>query len=124
VEQFMDLNRTLIVRWVARIWSLASLLIILLFVIGEGIGAKTAREWAGLFFFPFGISVGMILAWWKEGIGGITTAASLMIFYGIHLATTGTFPKGWAWLVFAAPGFLFLLSSYWSAKVRGGPKIP
>jgi len=107
-----------IVRWTARIWSIASLGLLLLFVIGEGINPTMGREWLGLLFFPFGISVGMILAWRKEGIGGSITAGSLLIFYGIYLATAGGFPKGWAWLAFAAPGFLFLLSWYLSRKTN------
>lgn len=35
---------------------------------------------------------------------------SLLAFYIIHVATAGTLPSGWAWLVFAAPGFFFLLA--------------
>ncbi len=105
-----------IVRWAARIWSIGSIGLILLFIIGEGINPTAPREWLGLLFFPFGISLGMILAWRKEGLGGIITAGSLLIFYGIHYATAGRFPKGWAWLVFAAPGFLFLLCWYLSRK--------
>jgi hypothetical protein len=39
-----------------------------------------------------------------------THEKGLDLFYLIHLATAGTFPRGWAFLVFAAPGFLFLVS--------------
>jgi hypothetical protein len=105
-----------IVHWTARIWSIASLGLLLLFVIGEGINPTTRTERLELLFFPLGISVGMILAWRKEGFGGIITVGSLLAFYAVHLVTAGRFPKGWAWLVFAAPGFLFLLSSYLSRK--------
>ncbi len=105
-----------IVRWIARIWSIASIGLILLFIIGEGINPTAPSEWLGLLFFPFGISLGMLLAWRKEGLGGIIAAGSILIFYGVHLATAGRFPKGWAWLAFAAPGFLFLLSWYLSRK--------
>lgn len=84
--------------------------IVLAFIIGEGFKPTqvSAREWLGLLFFPVGICAGMILAWWREGLGGSITAGSLLAFYLIHFATAGTFPKGWAFLVFAAPGFLFL----------------
>jgi len=58
----------------------------------------------------------MILAWWKEGVGGSVTVGSLLVFYAIHLATARTLPKGWAWLVLAAPGFLFLLCWYRSRE--------
>jgi hypothetical protein len=105
---------TLVIHWAARIWSIASIGFVLLFFAGEGFNPAQIKpaEWLGLLFFPVGISVGMILAWWKEGFGGSITAGSLLIFYIIHFATSGRFPGGWAWLVFTAPGFLFLLSWY------------
>jgi hypothetical protein len=100
------------VRWTARIWTVASIGLVLAFLVGEGFHPSQIqpREWLGLVFFPVGICAGMILAWWKEGLGGAITVGSLAVFYLIHLATAGTFPRGWAFLVFAAPGFLFLLS--------------
>jgi hypothetical protein len=106
------------VRWTARVWSIASLGLILLFIIGEGINPTMAREWVGLLFFPLGISIGMVVAWWREALGGIITAASLLIFYVFHFATTGRFPTGWAWLAFTAPGILFILSSYLSRRAN------
>lgn len=100
------------VRWAARIWAVASIGLIVAFLVGEGFHPSRiqAREWLGLVFFPVGICVGMILAWWREGLGGGLTVGSLVVFYLIHPTTAGTFPRGWAFLVFAAPGFLFLLS--------------
>ncbi len=97
-------------RWTARIWSVATVSLVVAFIVGEG-GPTRLNEWLGFLFFPFGICVGMILAWWKEGLGGCVTVGSLLAFYGIHAATAGGLPRGWAFLVFAAPGFLFLLTS-------------
>jgi hypothetical protein len=110
------------IRWTARVWAIASIGLILAFLVGEGFHPSQvrAREWLGLLFFPVGICAGMVLAWWKEGLGGAITVLSLVAFYGIHLATAGTFPRGWAWWVFAAPGFLFLLS--WQQSRAGGPR--
>ena len=73
-------------------------------------------ELLGLLFFPLGICVGMITGWWREGIGGSITVGSLLVFYVIHFATAGMLPKGWAWLAFAVPGFLFLLCGYRSRR--------
>ena len=105
-------------RWTARIWSGASIALVLAFIVGEGFHPSGLNEWLGVLFFPIGISVGMILAWWKESLGGSITVASLVTFYVVHLATAGTFPKGWAWLAFAAPGFFFLLSSHLSRRSK------
>ena len=81
------------------------------FIVGEGFNPSGLNEWLGVLFFPIGISIGMILAWWKEALGGSITVGSLLAFYVVHFVTAGTLPRGWAWLVFAAPGFLFLFSS-------------
>ncbi len=109
-----------LIRWTARVWSIATIGLVLLLLVGEGLYPSTPAEWVGLLFFPFGICAGMILAWWREGLGGGITVGSLLVFYMIHLATGGTFPKGWAWLAFAAPGFLFLLCWYRSRKRNRG----
>lgn len=110
----------LALRWTARVWSVASVGLVLAFIVGEGFNPSGPNEWFGVLFFPVGISVGMILAWWKEGLGGSMTVGSLVAFYVVHLTTAGTLPKGWAWLAFAVPGFLFLLSSHLSRRPRIG----
>ena len=85
---------------------------------GEGIHLSGAKELLDFLLFPVGISVGMVLAWWKERLGGGITVGCLLAFYVIHRLAASTFPKGWAWLLFAAPGFLFLLSSRLSRRSR------
>jgi hypothetical protein len=114
-----NLRVTSVVRWIARAWSIVTILFILAFIIGEGFNPKllTLKEWLGFIFFPFGICVGLIVAWWKEGLGAIIVIASLVIFYIVNFVTAGSFPKGWAWEVFAAPGFLFALCWYRSRKI-------
>jgi hypothetical protein len=107
-----QLASTRLIRWIARLWSIASILIFVLLCVGEGIHYTGPMQWLGFVFYPVGVSVGMILAWRREGLGGGMTAGSLITFYVIHYATAGTLPKGWGWLVLAAPGFLFLLCWY------------
>jgi hypothetical protein len=97
-------------------WSLATIALVSGFILGEGIHPSGVGEKLGLVFFPFGICVGMLVAWWSEGIGGAISVGSLLVFYAIHLATAGGLPAGWAWLAFAAPGFLFLLTWYLSRQ--------
>jgi hypothetical protein len=106
----------LIARWVARVWSIASIGTLLLFFIGEGLLGEeeftlaniTPAEWLGLVLFPGSISVGMLLAWWREGLGGAITVGSLLAFYIFDLLTTGTFPSGLAFALFSMPGVIFL----------------
>ena len=107
------------IRWIARISSILFTGVFILMFLGEGFDpAKiTVREWTSLFFFPFGLVVGMILAWWKEGLGGA-------IAVGSTLATliVGDFNSSGAgyMLICASPGFLFLL--YWF--LSNSPGIP
>jgi hypothetical protein len=110
---------TLTIRWLARLWSVASLGLLLLFFIGEGFNPTliTPAEWVGLFFFPFGIAVGMIVAWRREGLGGAITVGSLLAFYAWQLAS-GDLPRGPYFALFAAPGFLFLLSASLARRKR------
>jgi len=102
-------------RWAARLWSAASVLLVLAFIVGERSLPYGLPQWLGFLFFPFGICVGMIVAWRKENLGGFITVGSLLAAYALHFATTGALLKGCAWLAFAAPGFLFLLWSRLSA---------
>jgi hypothetical protein len=50
---------------------------ILVFSVGEKSCPSGPGELLGFLFFSLGISIGMILAWRKEGIGGGITVASL-----------------------------------------------
>ena len=110
----------LLIRRTARTLSILSIGLVLLFIVGEKFNPAQIKptEWLGLLFFPFGISVGMILSWWKEGLGGCITVGSLLMFYVTHFATSSKLPQGWAWLILASPGFLFLLYWLWTRKVK------
>jgi hypothetical protein len=101
------------VRWLPRVTSLVSVGILLLFIIGEGSGPNpiTAREWVGLFFFPFGVVVGMLVAWRREVLGSLVSIGSLACFYTVFgLVLTHTLPRGGYFAFFTAPALFFLLS--------------
>jgi len=108
---------TRVVRWTARLWSIASVGLVLFFIVGEGVKIARPSEWLLFLFFSIGISAGMILAWWKEEIGGSIAVGSLLLFYMIHFASARRFPHGCAFLVFSFPGFLFLLCSHQARNV-------
>jgi hypothetical protein len=105
----------LTVRWIARVWSIASVGFVLLIVAGELVyphapPPSTFRDLVGLLFFPFGTCVGMILAWRWEGLGGGITVVSLLAFYAALRLMDGQFPRGPYFALVAAPGALFLAS--------------
>lgn len=101
--------------FVARIWSLASIAFVLVFLFGEGLTVNghgpTLAEWIALAFWPGGVLVGLVIAWFRERLGGAIAVGSLLAFYVCLFVERGAFPGGPYFLLVAAPGFLFLLSS-------------
>jgi len=100
-----------VVELLARVGSIASVTLLLMFFIGEGVHLSeiTRNEWIGLLFFPIGVVIGMIIAWWKEGLGSAITLGSLLAFYLVWGYLLRNHIGGWWFVIFAAPGFLFLL---------------
>jgi glucose-6-phosphate-specific signal transduction histidine kinase len=101
-----------VVRWTARLLSLGSLGFILLFVFGEAQGWSSVRaqDVVGLVFFPFGLMLGLVLAWRREMSGGIIAVASIALFYLVYgLAINRAIFQGWWFLVLSIPGWVFLL---------------
>jgi hypothetical protein len=106
-----------VLRWSARVLSILVGGIVLLFVFGEGLNLSrfTMRESVLFLLFPFGVCMGMAVAWRWEGLGGGVTVASLAAFYLVHRFTSPGFPRGFAFVAMAAPGFLFLLC-WWKER--------
>ena len=111
MQHFSDRYMSVLtLRWLARIWSVATILLVAGFIVGEGINVPRPGEALGFVLFPFGICLGMAFAWSNEVVGGAITVGCLIGFYIVHLVTAGTLPAGLGWLAFAAPGFLFLIA--------------
>lgn len=112
-----------LIRWIAKVWSIASVGLILLIFIGEALQPTaplpTSQERVGLLLFPVGVCLGMIVAWRREGLGGFITAGSLLAFYAMMRAVSGEFPRGPFFALFAAPGILFLVSWLLSRYGKG-----
>ena len=111
---------TLVFRWTARVWSLASLGMLFLFFVGEGFdpGRLRLMEWILMLFFPIGVGLGLALAWKWELAGALLTVISIATFYLIQLGTGNGAPRGWAFPAIAAPGLLFLLCGLRSRGVH------
>ena len=100
-----------VIKLLARLTSIASITLLLMLFAGEGLHPSriTTSEWVGLLFFPIGVMIGMVIAWWKEGVGSLVTVGSLLAFYVVYGYLMRNHLGGWAFIVFASPGFLFLL---------------
>lgn len=96
-----------VIRWLARAASLASLGLLAMFATSGG-AAPSASEWLLLAFFPIGVAAGMILAWWREILGGGIAAASLLAFHAI-VSLDQSRPSVSIWfLVFTSPALALL----------------
>jgi hypothetical protein len=102
-----------ILRWSARILSLVAFAFVAMFLGGgeEFDPAKfTAREWVGFALFPIGVCLGLLVAWFKEGLGALISLACLAAIVAMQVAKSGGLGRGTAFLAFAAPGLLFVAS--------------
>ena len=114
-----------ILRLIARIWSLIRIGFILTMFIGEALSGEgvwpTSAEWLGLALFPSGVLLGLLLAWWREGIGGAVALLSLVGFYLWNWLQNGRWPEGPFFVLVAAPGLLFLICSLLERPRRPSP---
>jgi len=103
-------------RWAARAWSLLSLIAVLIFAVGEGFARQgpgsAAQGWVSLALFPFGVCLGLALAWFREGFGGILALACLVAFYGWNLLRLGHLPSSPIFLLVGAPSILFIAARF------------
>lgn len=99
-------------RWCARLLSVLSLGLVLLFVLGQrpSLHEFSAKEATLFLFFPVGVCVGLIIAWWRERVGGSIAVASMAAFYAVEYAISRSLPSGPWFLLLASPGILFLLA--------------
>ena len=117
------------IRWTARISGTLLVAFTLFFVIAnffDGMNRNNGSPFASLstliiiIFIIWAIALaGLILALWKEGIGGAISLGSFILMYILNLFNTeasvrvGALP---VFLIFSIPSILFL--SYW--KLTGG----
>ena len=107
-------------RWTARVFSILYVGTFLIFAFGGGVSlsAFTGRELLLFLFFPLGVCFGTALGWWREGLGGGIALGSVVAFYLAHYLLSQRFPRGFALLLLALPGFLFLVCWLWT-RARG-----
>ena len=108
-------------RWIGRGTSVLSLGFLLMFLGPEDTptAGVTPGQVVGFLFFPFGVAVGLVLAWWREGLGGAIAGASLAGFYLVYgLLLSDRIPQGPWFAVFTAPALLFLGAWFLSSLER------
>ena len=122
-NEVVSKNMTLItLRWIARIWSYIVVAFIVLFVgahffeSGSGIGSMSLENAIAFTFFPIGLTAGLIIAWWKEGLGGIIATGSIIAFHFAMLYFGGNPDFAFFIELLAVPGPLFIICWLLSRK--------
>jgi HSP20 family molecular chaperone IbpA len=119
VNKRVDLGVPLaVIELLARLGSVASITLLILIFMNEAFEPSeiSRNEWIGLVFFPIGVVIGMVIAWWKEGVGSVVTVASLVGFYLVYGYVLRNHIGGLAFVAFASPAFLFLAHWLLSGK--------
>lgn len=109
-------------RRIARIWSALAAGMILVIFAGDafvdGLGPVlklTTRETLMMVALAC-LWLGLVLGWLRELAGGLLTIGSALAFYLFDFAFSGTFPRGPFFLLFAAPGLLYIYCALQTRK--------
>lgn len=115
------MKHEIILRLTARVWGVASTLLLLAFTFGGGEHLRfTPTEAIAFLFFPIGVVVGFGIAWRRELAGGLVTVGSLALFHLFLFALDRRGASSPNFLLFAAPGFLHIASALLAARRRRG----
>jgi len=113
-------KRYLFLKWVARIMSLPAVFFAvneLLFPDGFSIIEETWLAVATVVLMIFS-SIGLLVAWWNERIGGWVSISLLVLFFIAYWFDAAEVFPGWSvMLIFVAlPAVLFLVFDYLNQK--------
>ena len=110
-----DLSRGAVyARWTGRVLSVLAIAFILLIFLGEAVLGQsipfTWQELIMLLFFPIGLMVGLVVAWWREALGAGITLGSLAAFYLVEWLATGDLARGPFFALLASPAIFYALA--------------
>lgn len=110
-----NLRQGIIVRWIARVWSLLILAFVVMMVVTPDPYATEPVPWEDWFLLSlWGVAVlGLLVAWRFELVGSMITIVTMFLREIVWILLKGrwmaSFLIVWAFLV--PPAVLFLLSS-------------
>ena len=100
------------VKWLARVVAISLLIMVAMFVIGEGPPPLSVYSAA------FGVMLaGLFLGLFWDGVGAVVTLAGLVPFYVLNYWASGRWPGG-AFPLFFGPVVLLLVSFLLTRRCR------
>ncbi len=102
-----------IVRWTARGGSLASIGLMLAYIVAQRANPFQMQSSELLLFLccPSAVAAGLILAWFWELGGASIALGGLIAFYAASLFLGASCKDAWKFVAITAPGVLFLVSA-------------
>ena len=97
-------------RWTARWLGSGLALLVVVFVVGEGLPSLSALEPRELVMFAalFAMCAGVALSWTSELAGGLVVLAGFAVFSATNAVATGSFWTGWVIALFGIVGLLLV----------------
>jgi len=113
-------KKFLILRWIARLWSLPAVFIAvneLLFPDGFSVIEKTWLAVAVGVLMALS-SIGLLVAWWNERVGGWLSISLLVVFFIAYWFDAAELFPGWSimLILIALPAVLFLVFDHYNQK--------
>ena len=100
-------------RWMGRVWGLFIIVFLMLILIFWYLGSAGGAGPPGyVYIVGIAIITGMVMAWWREGLGALISLAGLIGFYvALWIFDRDVF-HNWSWIfIISLPPIVFLLTS-------------
>jgi hypothetical protein len=111
------------IRWFTRIAGSLLVVLSLVILIGsiiEPYPQGRAKITPGVILLIIGMIsmvVGIVVAWFREGLGGFLTVGGFVFFYAVHLIVEKRLPRGSFLVYFLIIGLLFIFCWWQSRKL-------
>ena len=124
-ESCLILDVASVARWAGRLIGLGSVGLVALFLIAHVAEGSfnplqfTGREALELVFL-FVTCAGLLLAWWREGIGGTLAVAGMLLFQSVEFIVNGRVFGSWVFVLMLSAGVSLVLSALLRNSQRSG----
>ncbi len=113
----------IVIRWAARLAGVFVIGLVLLIAVGETVRNGHLPP-AKLLLHPLSLGMlaamaGMVVGWWREGLGGTIVVLAGIGMYAYHLLASHRWLGG-AFPLFLVPGILLLIG-YWLSRRSSCP---